>query len=386
MSSIRTSFLFSLEDTYGGGIGSGNAWIAPPPSSYFDHTNKRQTTRLQSTGTKRFDTIAYGKLSGSWNWKFVLDYNYLEPLALMFDGFDPEAAPTATTIGGQTVYQYVFNKRDYKRIPSFTVRRLQLNRMAGGGPDEIETLTGCVCETVKFVRAAGTSQWQVTMSGFYSDESMELGQWDGTDYQEYQGNLVEYACLFIENLQNADYMANTESLEITISNSAEAIYNVCSPFAKQFSEGTTTYQYSVVAYSNIPANWQQRVFSGGIDNTATRPWAKGMAPIPTAHIISYNQELGEGVSTWREAFNSSPNRMDFEMSQCVVSSLQWQSGEGERLRDSISSEECRQIAITALSNVSSFSFKASGANPHKVLSPVGTIVPTPAEEEPQSSP
>ena len=75
MSSIRQSFLISLEDSFGGGIGSGNEWIAPPPGAYFDSTDARQTTRVQSTGSKTWDTFAYGRMNGSWNMTFMLDYS-----------------------------------------------------------------------------------------------------------------------------------------------------------------------------------------------------------------------------------------------------------------------------------------------------------------------
>ena len=305
----------------------------------------------------------------------MLDYNYLEPLQFAFE--------TMTAEGQQAngSYKYEFKKENYKRIPSFTVRRVRLNIMAGGlqsssgGKDEIVTLKGCVCTSISFARASGSSQTQVTMSGFYADEVMELGTWGKTDYQEYKGNLVEYSCLFIGDYDDEDnYVANTESLSISIDNSAEAIYNVCTPIAQQYSEGLTNYTFSTTAYANDPSHWEQRVYSGGVSNTANRPWKKGMAPVPLMHILSYNKEVdleSAGMDTHAEAYAASDKSLDVEITKCVIKSLQWQNGDGGKLQDSISSADCQAIKMTFVSPMSTLAFTAE--NPHAVPNYVGKV-------------
>lgn len=367
MTSIRNSMVFSLEDDFGKGKGNGYAWIAPPPGSYFDHTNSRNVSRIQSTGTKIWDTLAYGKLEGTWNWNFILDYNYLEPLFLVFEKYRPSEG-TPTTIGSTTSYTYTFSKTDSERIPSFCVRRVILNRMAGGlrssdgGLDEIVYLKGCVCESITFSRAAGQSQMTVSMNGFYAHEVMEKGQLSKTDHVIYSGNLMEYTCLFINGTSEDDYVANTESLSLGISNSAEAIFNVCTPFAKEYCEGISKYTFSTTAYSNDPSHYQQRVYSGGYDNTALQPKAKGMKPIPKMYILGYNQEMGETYITQRAAYDASPQRMMITITECAIKSLQWRSGDSEKLQDVISSTDCQQIEFTFASPADDFSFTSSDVN------------------------
>lgn len=85
MTSIRKSVIFAMEDKLGGGLPAKGHYIQAPPHSFISHTPNRSTNRLNASGTKKFDAIAYGKVSGTWDWSFVLDYDYLEPLALIFE-------------------------------------------------------------------------------------------------------------------------------------------------------------------------------------------------------------------------------------------------------------------------------------------------------------
>lgn len=85
MTAIRKSIVFGFEDEFGMGLGAGQHWFAPPPGSFISHTHNRSTNRVNATGSKKYDFIAYGKYSGTWDWSFYLDYEYLEPLKLMFE-------------------------------------------------------------------------------------------------------------------------------------------------------------------------------------------------------------------------------------------------------------------------------------------------------------
>lgn len=388
MSSIRQSFLFSLEaeDGFGKGKASGYSWIAPPPMSFFDSTTSVATTRVQSAGSKYLDTIAYGKRSGTWRWSFVMDYNYLEPLYLVFEGSDPGAG-TARTVGDKTAYEYTFKKTNGARVRSFTVRRVKLNIMAGGlrstpntsgttkgGLDEIVELVGCVCTNATFSRASSSSQMNVELSGFYVDEQMYKGRFGKTDYQPYSGNLTEYACLFIGGVSDDTYVANTESLSISINNQAEAIHNICTPIGKEYAENVTDYSFSTTAYSNDPSHWEQRVYSGGFDNDVLKPMTKGLKPISEMHIVSYDGTLDPSNANWTDAITNSAKRLDIDIRTCEVKSLQWQSGDGSKLQDVISSSMCGTIEFTVYSPVKTTAFTTE--NEHDVPNYVGKPVQT----------
>lgn len=393
MTSVRQSIIYSLEDDDGFGTGKGDSysWLAPPPGSFFDSTSSVATQRIQSAGSKYLDTIAYGKRSGTWRWTFPLDYNYLEPLYLVFEGSTPGAG-TAQTVGSTTTYMYTFTKANAERVRSFTVRRVKLNVMAGGlrstpntsgvlgGLDEIVELRGMVCTSVTFSRTSGTSQMNVEMSGFYTDEVMTKGRFGATDYQPYQGNLVEYSCLFIGSVADSNYVANTESLSITIDNQSEAVYNICTPIAKEYVENITNYTFSTTAYSNDPSHWEQRVYSGGFDNTALRPMTKGLKPIETMHIVSYDQTVDTSAPSWSGAIANSTKKVDIAITKCEVKSLQWQNGDGSKLQDVISSSMCQKIEFTILSPRNTTAF--TDANDHYVPNYVGApvVVDEPGED------
>ena len=381
MTAIRQSFLFELED-YFGKPNATHHWIAPPPGSFINTTHNRGTTRVQSAGTKVWDTVAYGQLTGSWEWTFMLDYDYLEPLYFAFESLiEYECTGTAqnpTVTNNYTDHKY--DKSNTGRVRSFTIRRKMLNRMAGGpeNSDEMEEIYGCVVRNISFSKAAGDSQIQVRMTGFFVDEAMVLGRLDATDYQEYDGHLAEYFCMFVgdnptDTLSQCHYVANTESLEISIENGADPIYNTCSPFASAYYENITNYSFSTSCYSNNPNNYKLRVYGGGrkvepvtdIDGTRyiSRPMAKGLAPMKKIYLIAYDgsarsyDTTSEGTTTHVEdtditsadiiaAYNRSTKKICVDITDCVIKSLTWPKGDGSKITDNISSTECKRIKMT----------------------------------------
>ena len=370
MTGIRLSFVYCKERSFGEGKDDDDVWIAPPPGARFRCNMSRQTSRVQAVGTKHWDTFAYGTFQGSWDMSFMLDYNYLEPLFFVFEN---TTGPTPAT-GAAASYKYTFAKADAKRVPSFAVRLLQLNEMAGGetGEDQIVYLKGCVCKSITISRAAGSSQFQVSMSGFYVNEKMEKGILGKTDYQEYSGNLAEYSCLYTSStvgatsVNDCSYVANTESLTIAVDNSADAIYNVCSPFAAQYYEGITNYTFSAVTYRNAPKNWEQRVYTGGQTNAALNPLSKGLRPMDRAYILTYNGEMNDTDNTPLKAYNKSTYSVGFEIQKCVIKSIERPNGDGSKLVDSISSADCQLISIEIKSPANKFGFGKNDGNPHAV--------------------
>ena len=352
MTGVRESFIFALEDGFSKGKGANTPWIAPPPGSFFNSGHNRQATKIYTVGSKFFDTVAYGQLNGTFNWTFVFDYHYLEPLQLAFEKV--ECVPNADG----THYTHTFEKVNNAKVPSFTVRRKILNRMAGGPDhsDEITELRGCVVRNISFSKAAGTSQLQVTFTGFYADEVMYKGDLDATDYKEYDGKLSEYLCMFVGQVGNdGQYVANTESLEFTLENNSDAIYNTCSPFAGLYYEGRTNVTFGTTCYSNDPSHYKQRVYSGGFRNDVFKPMAKGLKPIPKISLVAYDKsvrddEYGDTMD-FTQALADSDESFLVEIDHVVIKSLTWPKGNDQKLQDTISSAECRNIKFTIVNTI-----------------------------------
>ena len=367
MTGIRQSFVFSPE-TAGFGKGTnetGEIWIAPPPGSFFASTTSVSTTRVNTAGNKRFDTVAYGARQGSWEWTFYLDYDYLEPFLFAFESYTFEDGV------------HSFTNLNSTRPKSFVVRRKIINDALAGGPtgsDELTELYGCVVRSVRFSKSAGRSETQVSLSGFYTDERMVKGTLDATDYQEYTGNLAEFMCMFIgDTVSEENYVANTESLSLSVENNASPIYNTCTPIATQFYVGLLNYAFSTSCYSNDPSKYKQRVYSGGYDNTKVAPMLKGLKPIPTITLATYDGSMrldsGGQVSTqsMQNAYNSSANSYTFTITDCVVKSMAWQKGDGSQLQDSLSSAECRDISFKVKS--AGYETDINTAAKHRIESP-----------------
>lgn len=357
MTSVRMSFVFAPEDEFKGGIGS-KKWIAPPPGSYFSSTGTRQTSAIYTTGSKKWETTAYGAYSGTWDWTFMLDYHYLEPLMLAFDTVNDlkwVENPTYDAFIG-VGNKFVFKKGKTGRVPSFTVRRKILHTVAGGDTDELVELYGCVVSTISFTRSATTSQYQVQMSGTYANEEMRLGELPKTDYQEYDGELVEYSCVSIgdsvdSTIDTANYVANTDSISISIQNNTNMVFNTCTPFATQYYEDRNQFQVSTSCYSTDPQAYKTRMYSGGFTNEKLKPLSKGLKPMEKMFITSFNGlvEDSEASSTGellRNAYRDSDKSIMFEISKLVVKSMKWVNGDGSKLTDSLSSVDCKDVVLT----------------------------------------
>jgi hypothetical protein len=350
MTSVRMSFVFAPEDEFKKGIGSKD-WIAPPSGSYFSSTGTRQTSAIYTTGSKKWETTAYGAYSGTWDWTFMLDYHYLEPLMLAFDTVNGKKWIENPSYDKFTSddHTFVFKKDKTGRVPSFTVRRKILHTVAGGDKDELVELYGCVVNTISFSRSASTSQYQVQMSGTYANEEMTLGDLGETDYQSYNGELVEYSCVAVADsadskIDGATYIANTDSVSVSIQNNTNMVFNTCTPFATQYYEDRNQFQISTSCYSTDPQAYKTRMYSGGFTNEKLKPMSKGLKPMEKMYIISFNGEVDEDKVS--DAYNNSECSVCFEATKLVVKSMKWVNGDGSKLTDSLSSVDCRDITLT----------------------------------------
>lgn len=365
MTAIRKSMVFGREGKFKGGT---TEWIAPPPGTFISCGHNRTTSRINTTGCKTFDTIAFGQMTGSWEWNYTFDYDYLEPLLLVFDEYD--CTEITDENGNETgLYRHTFSKVNDKRVGSFCMREKILNSIAGGpeGSDEVVDRYGAVVKAIRFNKSSAEGPISVTQSGFYSDERMLKGELDGTDYKVYDGHLAEFMCLFIgDEASKETYVAMTETLNVSLENNASAIPIVCTPFAGGYHEGLTQIAFSSTAYANDPSRYKQRVYSGGFDNTATRPMSKNMAPIKRLIMKSYNATTldANGDVDLDKSMADSTRSVTFIIDDCVIKSLTWQKGDGSKLQDQISSAECRNLTIEVVNDKSDI----TKTNHHKVES------------------
>lgn len=434
MTGIRKSMVYAREKDYGKGIGPGEYWMPAPPGTFTSHSHNRSTNRIDAMGSRKYDTIAYGAESGEINWSFYLDYEYLDPLTLMFHTCDAKTTYEDKTYpNGEIVYELATDedvekgnyeegdKRDEKgeivyetgsdgkptstpvkvnyktvtkdgttskvpaqdattqftmqitntgKVDSFVIRIVTMNVMAGGTYDEILEVRGCVLEQLKLSQSAGSSQWGVTVKGFCAREVMWLGKLDHTDYEDKDiTNLVEFACLFDGDDMDAapsksTYIANCNGLAVTFKNNTEAFPVTCSPFFQTYIEGKTEYQFAASVYSTNPKLFKQRLFSGGRKPTSsdstwtddsggylTSPLCKGLSPKKGFKIVSYDlcccDAAKDNISTDKleEAIKMSTRRIEFDLTGAVIKTMSWQRGEAEKLIDSISTVECKEIVL-----------------------------------------
>lgn len=348
MTSVRQSIVFALEKEFRDGNKDSNKWYCPPPGTYFSSTSSRQASPIYSTGSKKWDAAAYGAFSGTWDWTFIMDYNYLEPFALAFDTY----AKSSITRNNQACMKYTFSKENGKRPPSFAIRRKIMHRVVGGKFDETVILKGCIVNSISFARSASSSQYQVTMSGVYADEEMTDGPLDSTDYREHVGNLVEYSCLSIggDTFSASEVVANTDSVTIGISNNVSLINNTCTPFAKAYHDDRAAFQVSTSCYSTDPKTYKTRVYSGGNDNIVSRPLSKGLLPLNKMYLSSFSYDprsatADSNLTKLHQMYNVSEHSVLFTISNVVLRSMKWVNGDGSKLTDSLSSVDCQDISL-----------------------------------------
>lgn len=351
--------VFGLESTFGGGLGTHmetvddqevsveNKWISPPPNTHFQSTHNRNVTLYTAMGTKTWEVATYGQFQGQWSWTFILDYEYLEPFFLAFDSYHYD----------EQKQEHVFRKCNAKRVKSFCIRRKIMNRVAGGTQDEAEVLVGCIVTDISFSRSAGSgSQIQVSMSGLYAYETMDNTDLIATDYSAYNGDPVEYACVYAGGL-DGEHIEYVDQLGIQVGNGASMVYGICTPFPLNYSEGSSNYSISLSAYSNEPKRFKKRLYSGGYDNRASRPWAKDLQPMDKMTVIAYDKsrfnEYFDGpddeepttYETMQQAIEASTKTVTFTMEKIIIKSMQWQNGDGSKLMDQVSGTNARKLTM-----------------------------------------
>lgn len=329
----RQSFVFARETEFGKGHDTSEMlgmWYQPPPGSKFSYTYSREGQKLVQTGQRTWKEIAYGKVSGSWQWAFPMDYDYIEPFLFCFDKYT-----FSTDEATRGVHK--FSRTDEGLTSSFTVRVKTLNRVVGGPGDMFEDLVGCVVTSFKMASSAGSSQMMVSLGGIFTDmsqgsEGYAIGTLDNLDYVRRANNAVRYTCMYI----GEDAIADVSSVSVQSKNSVNLAYSVLNPIARSRYEAATSNMFSCAIFSKNPAVLRQRVYSGGhVADQRTR-WTK-LAPIPEV--------------TFRSATDDkNPDTLRVTAEDVVVRSIGMRD-EGQILYDMLDSTECRTIAITVTNKI-----------------------------------
>lgn len=382
MTAIRKSIVFAPETEFASGISNKTKTISGtettvycqfPPGTFISHTGARQAQSVYTTGSKRRAGTVYGNFSGTWNISFPLDYDYLEPLEMIYESIGSTDASDAftpfTTLGSTSGTNYpagstlrYFMKVNTDRVKSFVIREKILNKMAGGpnNSDELTVLKGCVAKSINVTRSASGSQTNIEISGVYADQITTLGTLTSTDYDlsTTMDSLAQYSCMFVDGIADANYIGDVDSHSFSIDNNANLVYNTCTPVAKQYYEGQTNYSWNAQTYSNDPAGkFKLRPNTGGTSNGLdtshqSQPWGKGLAPMSYATWATYSASKRDSTPTGvtpSSSYVQAIQKSDYSFIACAknstVKSMTWQKGDGSKMMDSLSSVECDEIRL-----------------------------------------
>ena len=203
MSAIRKAYLIAIEDGFGTGVALNNEWHYLPQGCYLSHSDSTQASSLYGTGAKLRQNTIYGSFQGSWNSSFVMDYDHLELLSMLFDGVDNYPgvdAATAydmnTSLGGG-VYEHKFRKINGRRQRSYVIKEYILNTIAGGTYNEMTTIKGVLARNIQLARSTSGSQMAAEISGVFADKITELLTEMTLPYTAYSDPLTQYSCMYM---------------------------------------------------------------------------------------------------------------------------------------------------------------------------------------------
>ncbi len=355
MTGVRQSVRVGKESRFGSGAVDSDGWFALPPNFFLQATPTISTTELYSEGSKFFDTVDYGQFSGSWEISFAMDYEHLGLYSMIFDKVE-HITPAEDSTLDDGKYKHVFSISNNARVGSFVIQGVVLNDItSNGGRNERFTLKGCVAKSIRLSRSSGASRMTVTMSGFYVDEETELGTF-GSLYQDYEGQLIEFSCMFWGEAEEANYVANVESLTMGLDIGAAPNYTVCRSMPVGFYSGKCDIQLGMTTYANDFERYRARVLGGGKVSTNTTEnkdkvitnykfMCKRKAPAPEVTIAAFT-ECRDNYETFDKAIVASDNTATFKMEDVILNSFTRQKGDGSRLIDQMSSSKCRKLTMT----------------------------------------
>lgn len=345
MTGVRQSVRVGKESEFGSGeLASGTSWFKLPPNFFMQTTASVSTAELYSAGSRFFDTVDYGQFSGSWEMTFAMDYEHLALYEMVFD-------TCTTTSKGNGLYEHTFTSSNDACVGSFVIEGIILNHItAGGAKDEDFVLKGCVAKSIRFSRSSGASRTTVTISGFYMDEVVTLREKAASLYEDYEGQLVEFSCLFKGDVSNDAYMANVESITVGLDIGTNPVYTVCRGTPVTYYSGKCDVQLGMTAYSDDFERYRALVMGGGTKTTAVsgsayRFMCKQKRPMPEMTVASFIECRDEGES-FEDVFSRSDRTVEFKLDDVIMNSFTRQKGDGGRLIDQMSSSKCKKLTLT----------------------------------------
>lgn len=350
MTGVRQSILVGKETSFGSGQKK-DKWISLPPNFFVQATASVSTTELYSEGSKFFDTVDYGQFSGSWEMSFAMDYDHLALFEMVFDTVSSDTDTTAPV--GTTRYKHRFSLKNNATVPSYVIKGVILNKItSGGGKNERYTLKGCVAKNIRFSRSSGAARTTVTISGFYADEEVELTDDNTSYFDEYDGSLVEFSCLFKGEVSEADYMSNVESITVGLDIGINPVYATCRGTAVGYNFGKADIQLGMTAYANDFERYRINVMGGGkettrIENGSYKFMCKQKRPMPKMTIASFT-ECYDSKTSFNGVMNKSDRSVAFILEDVVMNSFTRQKGDGSRLIDQMSSSKCRKFTLEVI--------------------------------------
>ncbi len=354
MTAIRYSIRIGKEASYGSGTPE-DGWYDLPPGTKMSATHNVSTETVYSAGSKFFDTAVYGATNDSWELSFDMDYEHIWPFEMVFEKHS-RSGPNE-----KGMYTHTFEKENGTWIQSFVIERTTINDITGGshGQDEQTTFSGCVAKSIRISRSSGSSsKATVTISGAAKKPTTKLGDFK-SQYKDYTGHLVEFACMFYGD----EYVANVESMTIGIDTGANVRRSTCTPFPVGYYEDKTSFQFGMTAYANDPKRYMLRVYAGGQDPEESAlgtnvygPMCKNKVPCPKISMKSFDTCCTTGTTTQTAIDNAialAKYSATFDIEDCVLKSTTWQKGDG-RLLDQMSSAECKKIKLTIVTSVKDY--------------------------------
>ncbi len=350
MTGVRQSVIVGKESDYGSGeLETGGKWFGLPPNFFLQATPTISTTELYSTGSKFFDTVDYGQFSGSWEMSFAMDYEHLGLYSMVFDKHERNDVYDSKGNKIEGLHKHVFTVTNGGKVPSFVIKGRILNHMtANGGDDEQFTLKGCVAKSIRFSRSSGAARTTVTISGFYQDEEVTLGKCDPY-FEEYDGRLVEFSCLFKGDVCETNYMANVESITVGLDIGTSANYTVCRSTPVGYYSGKADIQLGMTAYANDFKRYRALVMGGGTETTNVsgstyKFMCKKKTPMPKMTVSSFTECRTDDLK-FEDALLKSDRSVAFILEDVIMNSFTRQKGDGSRLIDQMSSSKCRKLTL-----------------------------------------
>ena len=379
MTAIRKAYLIAPETEFGSGEPIDGKWYVLPQGCYLSHSSSTQAQSLYGTGAKIRQNTIYGSFQGSWNASYVMDFNHLEMLSMIFDGNDNTADDTATdwdinTDNGDGTYAHTFRKYNNRRQRSYVIKERILNKIANGLYNETTLIKGALARTLQMARSTSGSQMAVEMSGVYADKLTALDDDDPTTFfQPASDPLTQYSCMYMgldADPEDEDAIEQVDSHSIQIETAVSLVYSTCTPIATDYFEDKTTFAWNASAYMNNPTKkfkllsnsggtLEPKIGATNTDGQAIRspdgtralqPMGKNLAPLEYVNFItyadSYRDRYRSNYTSVVDAYEGSENVVRIQAINSTVKTSSTPKGDGSKLQDSLSSVECDEIIIT----------------------------------------